>query len=369
MSFLNLTLVKDGSITHKPEQVRAFDTENIKLALPCDIEERFPIVDVNATLNTFTISGDHTSLFLNGSTFTIEGSTANDGSYTVTGDSTYDGTNTVITVTTDITDFTDDGEIVSSTDGACLWYYNNQRKSIDEYLVEESPDDILLSAESLTEVKIISYDNNIINKTGLLQTHDSMVYMKSLDYAIVAVDIANDEFEIKGNLAKFFKKDNTIIVLDSTANDATYTIENDASYDRDTNRTIIPVTANLTDATADGTLTLGTEIHYNMGERNHARHALIIVNETVEQINVSEADEICYKIIDVSPTLQSFTIEGNHSFEFTDNNSFEVKGSTGNNGTYTVNANSIFDGSNTIIIVDQAIPNTTADGRICIPVS
>ena len=71
------------------------------------------IMAVDATADSFSIQGNHTSDFTTSVTFTVSGSTSNDGSYTVTGSSTYDSNDdrTTITVAEDITSSIPDGQI------------------------------------------------------------------------------------------------------------------------------------------------------------------------------------------------------------------------------------------------------------------
>ena len=59
---------------------------------------RHAITGANAGTNTFTIPGDHTETFVDTVTFTVTGSTGNDGSYTLTTDSTYAALATTLTV-------------------------------------------------------------------------------------------------------------------------------------------------------------------------------------------------------------------------------------------------------------------------------
>lgn len=55
------------------------------------------ILTADTVGDTFTVDGDHTAVFVNGRTFTVKGSTGNDGSYTATS-STLTAGDTVISV-------------------------------------------------------------------------------------------------------------------------------------------------------------------------------------------------------------------------------------------------------------------------------
>lgn len=72
----------------------------------------FPIVAVSAASNWLEVSGDYTSYFTAGQTFTVRGSTGNNGEWTVSL-SSYDGgaNRTRVTVTGDMTDGTADGYV------------------------------------------------------------------------------------------------------------------------------------------------------------------------------------------------------------------------------------------------------------------
>lgn len=69
---------------------------------PSTTPQNYDIVDVNITLNSFGVSGDHTDVFTDTTGITVVGG-AHAGTYTISGDSTFDGVNTVIVVTANIT--------------------------------------------------------------------------------------------------------------------------------------------------------------------------------------------------------------------------------------------------------------------------
>jgi hypothetical protein len=70
-----------------------------------------PITGVNQVGKTFTVAGNQTSYFPTGSTFTVSGSTGNDGTYTVV--SATFGTSTDVVVVEAIPDATVDGSITA----------------------------------------------------------------------------------------------------------------------------------------------------------------------------------------------------------------------------------------------------------------
>ena len=80
---------------------------NVICSLP-----QYTIDDADDVANTFTITGDGdlTTSFPDGSEFTVEGSTGNDGQYTVVGTSFAGAPDFVITVAA-VADGTDDGTI------------------------------------------------------------------------------------------------------------------------------------------------------------------------------------------------------------------------------------------------------------------
>lgn len=76
-----------------------------------------PISAVDIGADTFTIGGNHTAYFGAAVTFTVWGSTGNDGAYTSTG-AVKSGATTVISVSQDITDATVDGYVLLEGDSA-----------------------------------------------------------------------------------------------------------------------------------------------------------------------------------------------------------------------------------------------------------
>lgn len=116
-------------------------------------------------------------------------------------------------------------------------------------------------------------------------------------------------------------------------------------------------------------------------------HYLDLVGHRLLTENVTQTDFLSYKkkitedyilsekttnntilpITAINATLTGFVVSGDHDSLFDVGHTFDITGSTGNDGTYTVTS-STFDGTNTIIGV-ASIPNPTADGQIEILIS
>ncbi len=75
-----------------------------------------------------------------------------------------------------------------------------------------------------------------------------------------------------------------------------------------------------------------------------------------------------YEIINVEDAFQRFTIAGNYTSLFLQDTTFEVTGSTGNDGVYTVMQDAtLINGTDTAIKVNEAIDDSTEDGVIVLP--
>ena len=68
-------------------------------------------------------------------------------------------------------------------------------------------------------------------------------------------------------------------------------------------------------------------------------------------------------IVNVSITLDSFSVKGNKTSFFPAGFKFVVRGSTGNDAQWTVSS-STFDGVNTVISVTGNVTNPIVDGKI-----
>jgi len=79
--------------------------------------------------------------------------------------------------------------------------------------------------------------------------------------------------------------------------------------------------------------------------------------------STSRAYGAAYNIVAVDTVGESFSIAGDQTAEFAPGVTFEVNGSTGNDGDWVVNM-SVFIGGNTLIIVTGDITNAVADGAL-----
>jgi len=80
--------------------------------------------------------------------------------------------------------------------------------------------------------------------------------------------------------------------------------------------------------------------------------------------NATESNGALYAITVVHQGNKKFTIAGAHASDYTVADKIAVNGSTGNDGTYTVASATEIAGPNTEIVVDEAVPDATADGNI-----
>ena len=135
-------------------------------------------------------------------------------------------------------------------------------------------------------------------------------------------DVAHGEagachFEIAGDHTPKFKEGENITIQGSTGNDGTYKIRIDSYYSL--GNTYIPVEEAVPSGVADGILT-------KTGDN-------------------------------------SFIIAGEYNEQLTAGKQIEISGSTGNNGTYTISTGgSYLREGNTVIPIDEDIPDTTIDG-------
>jgi len=90
-----------------------------------------------------------------------------------------------------------------------------------------------------------------------------------------------------------------------------------------------------------------------------------LYDQQVNRVDYSPAHEERdpYPIVSVSITLDSFAVAGDKTSKFPAGFKFNVRGSTGNDGEWTVSS-STFDGENTVVSVTGNVTDTTADGKI-----
>ena len=77
-----------------------------------------------------------------------------------------------------------------------------------------------------------------------------------------------------------------------------------------------------------------------------------------------------HSIFVVDQPNKTFKVPDDVTGEFTDGTVFDIELSCGNNGEYTCDGNATYDAANnlTVIVVDEAIPSTRADGIAVFPV-
>lgn len=73
--------------------------------------------------------------------------------------------------------------------------------------------------------------------------------------------------------------------------------------------------------------------------------------------------DVNYAITAVNAGSKVFTIAGEYASTFTVSSVLDIQGSTGNDGEYTV-ASAIESGGNTLITVNETVPDSTADGDL-----
>ena len=93
--------------------------------------------------------------------------------------------------------------------------------------------------------------------------------------------------------------------------------------------------------------------------------ALDYINTSGDDCDVWFKDALDGKsaITAVDQGTKTFTITGDHTGDIAAEDSVTVRDSTGNNGLYTV-VSATLDGSDTDVVVSEAIPDTTADGDL-----
>jgi hypothetical protein len=75
-----------------------------------------------------------------------------------------------------------------------------------------------------------------------------------------------------------------------------------------------------------------------------------------------------YPIVDVNQATKTFSVSGDHSADFISGSYLIVDSGGANSGTYHINGNAIYDGTNTLVVVSEAIPSATVAGSLKIPI-
>ena len=161
------------------------------------------------------------------------------------------------------------------------------------------------------------YTNHEIIDVYLLVIQNIIGVAKHDIADVVSGEAGICHFEVAGDHTPKFKEGESITIQGSTGNDGIYKIRTDSYYSL--GNTYIPVEEAVPSGVSDGILT-------KTGDN-------------------------------------SFIIPGEYNEQLTEGKQIEVEGSTGNNGTYTISAGgSYLREGNTVIPVDEDIPNTTIDG-------
>jgi hypothetical protein len=146
---------------------------------------------------------------------------------------------------------------------------------------------------------------------------------------------------------------NTVTILVGAVPTAVY----ESSVGQYTLQTLPGVEARVLSTPVTGTLTInGTVLTAVAGPRTPGS------DDFNGSIGSSEA------IVVVNVGFQEFEIVGDFTVDLPTGTTITVSGSTGNDGTYTVDTSS-FSGGNTVIVVLEAIPDPTADGTIAFDAS
>ena len=177
----------DSAVASENNDVAA-STAAVRNTAPANTNIAYAISAADVALKTFTIAGnDLTATFVNGEVFTVNGSTANDGSYTVSS-SALSGADTVITVTETVLSAIADGNItwqavssdrVSVIGGATyIWVDGDQSLEVVRYSATTdgvSANRLVDSSETFPLVIVGDIVNNDTDGTSTTVTDISLV--------------------------------------------------------------------------------------------------------------------------------------------------------------------------------------------------
>lgn len=237
---------------------------------------------------------------------------------------------------------------------------------------------------------------------------------KSVTKSVTGVDTSNNIFTVSGDLTGVMESGTELLVTDSTGNDGLYTVSS-VSYDSNNSETDITVNENVSNSTADGSVSISAETvlgRYSAGSEP-SPNSVDRYGERYQshQVNFMEtggdADRLAKRIVDknkeaseggnlkvsprydgneannsfaigsrkrniytdqdivgVSTSNDEFVVSGNVTGNLSLDDLFDVQGSTGNDGTYTVASLSYDSGNDeTTIGVDESVTDATADGQ------
>lgn len=247
----NIRVDQDGAYT------------NVSFA-PTAISIDLKIVAVSVGSKTFGVVGDYLDTFLNGRTFTVAGSTGNDGVYTVAGQSysLITGETTITTVEA-IADATVDGTITvgqitfaslteqlqTAIDTAALAATVKFHDSAIKFIPDSQ------GHTSAIELADGTGANPLITALGSsFAVIDTVYYNFGSRVAIDAADNTLDTFTVDGNYSAAFPTGARFVVGLSTGNDRLYeVIAPGASYGAQTTIPVTAATVTTTETTGNGT--------------------------------------------------------------------------------------------------------------------
>lgn len=147
-------------------------------------------------------------------------------------------------------------------------------------------------------------------------------------------------------------------------------VENESYVQYENNSSSVAV--HNVDTTTNEITVVGGDFYFKNSEEieiagstgNDGTYTVDSATESLDDVMVFEED-----IYDVDTTNNIFTLEGDHSGAFNDGDTFDVVNSTGNDGAYTVSTGGVNvteDGGTTVteITVDEDITDGTVDGQI-----
>lgn len=216
-------------------------------------QTKYDITAVDTSAETFTIAGNHADKFATGVKFAVEGSTGNDGDWTVSS-SANSGSNTIITVTGNITDATADGRILPKQFQLFATYYSGESESWNEDRKDIKPDSVTGTKGSTSIVE--DTDFTLDDTTGIIIFKDGKA-PQSID--VKTADAGANTFTVEGDVTGDFATGDKFKVTGSTGNDGTYTITNISYSSPDTTITV----ANVPDGTDDGVINQLMQFTFN----------------------------------------------------------------------------------------------------------
>jgi hypothetical protein len=267
----------------------------------------FTITVADSTNDHFTIAGAQSSSFTVGQKFEVLGSTGNDATWVVKSISEVAGPNTEIFVTGDITSAVADGVI--RIGGPVLG------------LTEFAPIGDVEKLVAFTGKRQFYFDNTNNRWVDISKE-------QTTSRAIDAVVTGTPSFAFAaglGDVSAHFPAGAKFVVEGSTGNNGIYTVDSVAGGPP----TVITTVETMPDSTADGNI--------HAADRDHA-------------------------ITGASIAADRIHVAGDQTAVFTPGLVFHVRGSTANDGAWTVHHTTLVAGPTTYIFVVEDVTDNTADG-------